>query len=54
MFKIENENDLHYKVVEYIKRFYQKALLVPAGLGENQRRPEIEWITGHIYLLRSG
>ena len=35
MLKIENENDLHYKVVEYIKRFYQKAILIP-GLGENQ------------------
>ena len=35
MFKIENETDLHCKVVHYIKRFYPDAVIVP-GLGENQ------------------
>jgi len=33
--KIENENDLHTKVVQYIRRFYPDILMV-AGLGENQ------------------
>lgn len=35
MFKIENETDLHCKVVEYIHRFYQEVIIV-AGLGELQ------------------
>ena len=35
MFKIENETDLHYKVVELIRNYYPDSLLV-AGLGENQ------------------
>ena len=35
MFKIENEFDLHTKVVEYIRRFYPECILV-ATLGENQ------------------
>ena len=35
MFKIENETDLHYKVVQYISRFYPEAIIV-AGRGENQ------------------
>ena len=35
MFKIENETDLHCKLVEYIRRFYPKAIIV-AGLGELQ------------------
>ena len=35
MFKIENETDLRYKVVQYIRRFYPEAILI-AGLGENQ------------------
>ena len=35
MFNIENENDLHCKVVEYIRRFCPKAIIV-AGLGELQ------------------
>ena len=39
MFKIENEMDLHSKVVELIRNFYPNALLVP-GLGENQDSPE--------------
>jgi prophage antirepressor-like protein len=34
VFKIENEFDLHTKVVNYIKRFY--SLLIIAGLGELQ------------------
>ena len=32
---ISNEKDLHYKVVEFIKRFLTNAVLVP-GLGEHQ------------------
>ena len=39
MFKIENEMDLHCKVVELIRNFYPNALLVPE-LGENQDTPE--------------
>ena len=39
MFKIENEEDLHCKVVELIRNFYPHALLVP-GLGENQDTPD--------------
>ena len=39
MFKIENEMDLHTKVVELIRNFYPDALLVP-GLGENQDTSE--------------
>ena len=35
MFKIENETDLHYKVVQPIRNYYPDSLLV-AGLGENQ------------------
>ena len=35
MFKIENETDLHYKVVDLIRRYYPDSILV-AGLGENQ------------------
>ena len=35
MFKIENETDLHCKVVEYIRRFYPEAIII-AGLGELQ------------------
>ena len=35
MFKIENETDLHCKVVDYIRRFYPEAIIV-AGLGELQ------------------
>ena len=36
MFKKENEADLHYKVVQYIRRFYPEAIMI-AGLGENQK-----------------
>ena len=35
MFKIENEFDLHRKVVDYVRRFYPDLLFV-AGLGELQ------------------
>jgi len=35
MFKIQNEYDLHTKVVGYIRRFHPD-LLITAGLGENQ------------------
>ena len=38
MFKIENEMDLHSKVVELIRNFYPVAIMVP-GLGENQDTP---------------
>ena len=38
MFKIENETDLHCKVVHLIRNYYPKALIVP-GLGENQDTP---------------
>ena len=33
MFKIENETDLHCKVVDYVRRFYPEVIIV-AGLGE--------------------
>lgn len=40
MFKIEDEYDLHTKVVSYIKQFYKKYIyincLMVATLGENQ------------------
>ena len=38
MFKIENEMDLHCKVVHLIRNFYPDAIMVP-GLGENQNTP---------------
>ena len=38
MFKIENETDLHCKVVHLIRNYYPKALIV-ARLGENQDTP---------------
>ena len=38
MFKIENETDLHCKVVHLIRNYYPKALIV-GGLGENQDTP---------------
>ena len=37
-FKIENETDLHTKVIAFLKRRYQHSLLV-ASLGENQDSP---------------
>ena len=39
MFKIENEMDLHSKVVELIRNFYPNSIMVP-GLGENQDTSE--------------
>ena len=39
MFKIENETDLHYKVVNLIRNYYPDSILV-AGLGENQDTEE--------------
>ena len=39
MFKIENETDLHYKVVQLIRNYYPDSILV-AGLGENQDTSE--------------
>ena len=33
--KVMNEYDLHIKVVEYIRKFYKHAIIVP-GLGEHQ------------------
>lgn len=39
MFKIENETDLHCKVVQYIRRFYPDSIII-AGLGENQDTPQ--------------
>ena len=39
MFKIENEMDLHCKVVHLIRNFYPEAIMVP-GLGENQDTPD--------------
>ncbi|CAH3189270.1 unnamed protein product, partial [Porites evermanni] len=38
MFKIENETDLHCKVVHLIRNYYPKALTV-TGLGESQDTP---------------
>ena len=38
LLKIENETDLHCKVVQYITRIYPDAIIV-AGLGENQDAP---------------
>ena len=35
MIMISNETDLHYKVVDLIRRYYPDTILV-AGLGENQ------------------
>ena len=32
---IGNETDLHYKIVDFIRKFYPDSILV-AGLGENQ------------------
>ena len=38
MFKIENETDLHCKIVHLLGNYYSKAVIV-AGLGENQDTP---------------
>jgi hypothetical protein len=45
-----NEKDLHYKVVDYIRRYYPQALLVP-GLGELQDSEEKRldaWAKGYV------
>ena len=50
MFKIENEMDLHSKVVNLIRNFYPDAIMVP-GLGENQDTPEKRinsWKKGYL------
>ena len=50
MFKIENEMDLHSKVVQLIRNFYPDAIMVP-GLGENQDTPEKRinsWKKGYL------
>ena len=39
-FQLTNEKELHYKVVDFIKRFKPEAILVP-GLGENQKTSQI-------------
>ena len=48
-FKIENEYDLHKKVIDYIRRFHGDLLLV-IGLGENQDTAQKRiqsWIKGY-------
>ena len=50
MFKTENETDLHYKVVQYIRHFYPEAIIVP-GLGELQDTPNKRidaWKKGYL------
>ena len=50
MFKIENEMDLHSKVVELIRNFYPDSILVP-GLGESQDTSEkriSSWKKGYM------
>ena len=32
---INNERDLHYKVIDYIRKFIKEAIIIP-GLGEHQ------------------
>ena len=48
-FKIENEFDLHRKVVNYIRKYHSDLVLV-AGLGENQDNPRkriVSWQKGY-------
>ena len=50
MFKIENEMDLHCKVVHLIRNYYPDAIMI-AGLGENQDTPYkriISWKKGYL------
>ena len=42
MIMIGNETDLHYKVVDLIRRYYLDSILV-AGLGENQDTEDTRW-----------
>ena len=47
---IETENDLHCKVVDFIRNKYENALMI-AGLGENQRSESIRlssWKKGYM------
>jgi len=39
---ISNERDLHYKVVEFIRKSYPNNIIVP-GLGENQKTSAIRY-----------
>ena len=34
--RIENEKDLHYKVIAFIRKYHPETIIVP-GLGENQK-----------------
>ena len=50
MFKIENEMDLHCKVVLLMRNFYPNAIMV-SGLGENQDTPDKRinsWKKGYL------
>ena len=47
MFKIiENETDLHYKVVKYIRRFHSNAILLLLDLEKIKIRLQNELIAG--------
>ena len=39
-FHLSNEKELHYKVVDFIKRFKPDIMLIP-GLGENQKTTQV-------------
>ena len=48
--KIETENDLHYKVVDFIREKFPEALMI-AGLGENQKTDIVRldsWKKGYM------
>ena len=50
--RIETENDLHYKVVDFIRNKYKNALMI-AGLGENKKTENLRlssWIYGKGYM----
>ena len=50
MFKTENEEDLHCKVVQSIRNYYPNAIMVP-GLGETQDTPDKRinsWKKGYL------
>ena len=40
MISIANERDLHYKVVDYIRKYIKEAIIVP-GLGEHQSNSNV-------------
>ena len=46
MFKIENETDLHYKVVQYIRRFHSNAILLLLDLAKIKISLQNELIAG--------